>query len=137
MTPTRNGKIAHLPLTLRNELNHRLDNGIPGRELILWLNADPEVQRILAQYFRGRRITQQNLSEWRCGGYQDWVKLQETRYLTLQLAKEPENVRRRTSTPGKSPMPLPPSPPPNSPTPPKGGSANAPIPKNAGNSSAK
>jgi hypothetical protein len=93
MTPTRNGKIAHLPLTLRNELNHRLDDGIPGHELIAWLNADPEVQRLLAQYFRGRRITQQNLSEWRCGGYQDWVKLQETRHLTMELAKEPETVQ--------------------------------------------
>ena len=88
ITSTRNGKIAHLPLTLRDDLNHALDNGVPGHELLAWLNADPEAQRILAQYYPGRRITQQNLSEWRSGGYQDWVKLQETRHLTLQLAKE-------------------------------------------------
>jgi hypothetical protein len=106
-THTRNGKIAHFPLTLRNELNHRLHNGIPGRELILWLNADPEVQSILAQYFHGCRITQQNLSEWRGGGYQDWVKLQETRNLTLQLAQQSG-----TLAAGPSPQKITESPPP-------------------------
>src|SRR5579863_2470038 len=70
-TTPRKGKIAHLPRNLRDELSQRIDNGTPGPQLLAWLNADPEVQAILAQYFGGRPITKQNLSEWRNGGYQD------------------------------------------------------------------
>jgi hypothetical protein len=88
----RKGKIAHLPRHLRDELSQRIDNGVPGPELLAWLNAEPDVKEILDQYFVGHPITKQNLSEWRQGGYQDWVKLQETRDLTLQLAEQPEDL---------------------------------------------
>ncbi len=92
MTTTRNGKIAHLPHRLRESLNQRLHDGIPGHKLLAWLNAEPDAQRILAEYYPGRRITQQNLSEWRQGGYQDWVNLQRANNLTLQLAQDPESI---------------------------------------------
>jgi hypothetical protein len=69
---TRTGKIARLPKTIRDELNHRLDNGADGPELLAWLNALPEVQRVLAEKFGGRPLTKHNLSDWRRGGYAEW-----------------------------------------------------------------
>jgi hypothetical protein len=35
---TRNGKIDHLPRTIRQQLNHRLDNGAEGKSVAEWLN---------------------------------------------------------------------------------------------------
>ena len=43
-----------------------------GLELFPWLNALPEVQRVLAEKFHGRPLTKHNLSDWRCGGYAEW-----------------------------------------------------------------
>ena len=60
---TRNGKIARLPALVREELNVRLDEGEPGRDLVAWLNALPKVQAIVNKYFQGYAVTEQNLSE--------------------------------------------------------------------------
>src|SRR5215469_2253374 len=76
---TRKSKIARLPHPIRDELNHRLDNGQPGIRLVEWLNNLPEVKEILANDFESHRITPQNLSEWKRGGYRDWVARQECR----------------------------------------------------------
>ena len=38
---TRHGKIARLPLEVREELNRRLENGEPGDRLVEWLNGMP------------------------------------------------------------------------------------------------
>jgi hypothetical protein len=69
---TRNGKIAHLPLNIRNELNLRMENGEEGATLLPWLNALPEVLQTLKENFDGLPITKQNLSEWRQGGFREW-----------------------------------------------------------------
>jgi hypothetical protein len=69
---SRTGKIARLPKLIRDELNQRLENGADGPELLAWLNALPEVQRVLAEKFHGRPLTKHNLSDWRRGGYADW-----------------------------------------------------------------
>jgi hypothetical protein len=69
---TRVGKIARLPSHIRDELNHRLANGARGIDVVAWLNTLPEVQTIMAELFRGQPIRQQNLSEWRHGGYAEW-----------------------------------------------------------------
>ena len=69
----RIGKIARLPKPVRDELNHRLENGADGPELLAWLNALPEVQKVLVERFSGRPLTKHNLSDWRRGGYADWV----------------------------------------------------------------
>jgi hypothetical protein len=69
---TRTGKIARLPAPIRELLNHRLFNGHSGRVLVKWLNSLPEVQDVLRQFFDGRPISPQNLSEWKNGGYRDW-----------------------------------------------------------------
>jgi len=39
---------------------------------VAWLNSLPEVQAVLARDFEGKAIREQNLSEWRKGGYRDW-----------------------------------------------------------------
>jgi hypothetical protein len=73
---SRNGKIARLPLAIRQQLNQRLQNGEPGRQLVQWLNGLPEVQAVLAAQFQGQPIVAQNLSRWKHGGYQDWEEEQ-------------------------------------------------------------
>jgi hypothetical protein len=75
---TRNGKIARLPRDIRNQLNVRLQNGEPGNRLVEWLNSLPETKKVLAADFGGRDINEQNLSEWKQGGHQDWLARQET-----------------------------------------------------------
>jgi hypothetical protein len=76
---TRHGKIARLPHALREELNTRLHDGEPGSALLPWLNGLPAVQAVLAAHFGGRPVSESNVSEWRLGGYADWLRLQEAR----------------------------------------------------------
>ena len=73
MTVTRNGKIARLPRAMREELNRRLRDGEQGNKLVAWLNGLPEVKAVVALEFGGKPIREQNLSEWRKGGYRDWL----------------------------------------------------------------
>ena len=73
---TRISKIARLPRSIRDQLSHRLENGQIGRTILPWLNALPETKTIMAEFFGGSSITHQNLSEWRRGGYQDWLQQQ-------------------------------------------------------------
>jgi hypothetical protein len=70
---TRNGKIARLPREIRNELNRRLFDAEPGPLILKWLNSLPEVQSLLHRHFDARDINLQNLSDWRNGGYRDWL----------------------------------------------------------------
>jgi hypothetical protein len=88
MTPSRRGKIARLPNQLRNQLNHRLEDGEPAGSLLAWLNNHPEVQAVLKAQFGERPITEQNLSEWRKGGYLDWLRHEENCALVSRLAKD-------------------------------------------------
>jgi hypothetical protein len=73
----RNGKIAHLPRPIRNELNSRLDNGEPGPQILEWLNGLDEVFTILDDFFDGKPINENNLSAWRQGGFLDWKRHQQ------------------------------------------------------------
>jgi hypothetical protein len=70
---TRNGKIARLPEALREQLNQRLLDGEQGKQLVLWLNELPKVQAVMKSAFEGRPITEDNLSEWKNGGYLVWA----------------------------------------------------------------
>lgn len=87
---TRKGKIASLPATIREEVNRRLFDGERGPSILKSLNENPDVLRIL-ESDAGRAafgsktdessvtlVTAQNLSEWRNGGYQDWLAQRET-----------------------------------------------------------
>jgi len=75
----RHGKIARLPRKIRNEFNQRLDEGWAGPPLVKWLKGRPETRRALKEHFNGQPISQQNLSQWRLGGYRDWLLNQEAR----------------------------------------------------------
>ena len=89
---TRNGKIARLSLSLREELNERLDEGRTGKELVEWLNSLPEVQNDIRYCFRGQPISEQNLSQWRNGGYRDWQEQQERWHMLHHLREEAEQM---------------------------------------------
>jgi len=88
MNPTRNGKIARLPLHVRENLNRRLQDGQQGKKLVAWLNSLPEVRSVIQAEFGGRPVREQNLSEWKQGGYRDWLALQEAREATARLDEE-------------------------------------------------
>jgi len=75
----RTSKIARLPKTIRDELNHKIENGLLGKTITNWLNNLPEVKQIMAEQFGGRVITHQNLSEWRHTGFIDWQMNREGR----------------------------------------------------------
>jgi hypothetical protein len=88
MEPTRRGKIARLPRAIRQELNHRLDEGDPQKDLVVWLNSLPEVKTVLKTHFEGKAITAQNLSEWKQGGYRDWLARLEAREIAHCLQED-------------------------------------------------
>jgi len=96
-----NGKIGRMPLRLREQLNQRLFDGETGVTLLPWLNGLPAMQTLLAADFNGEPVNDQNLSNWRTGGYVQWQKQQERRALVRDLAEEddeldPGSVQRET-----------------------------------------
>ena len=82
---TRNGKIARRPKAVHHELHCRLSEGEPGASLGEWLNGRADVETVLAACFGGRPVSEQNLSEWRAGGYVDWRRHPETRELAQRM----------------------------------------------------
>jgi hypothetical protein len=89
---THNGKIARLPRNIRDELNHRLDDGEPGGPILEWLNNLPQVKHVLVKDFGGGRINAQNLSNRRKDGFQIWLKQQERRNLVRELTENAEEL---------------------------------------------
>ena len=57
----RTGKIAGLPKSSRNKLNQMLEDGLPYATIIKKLGID------------GKGLTENNLSDWHHGGFQDWL----------------------------------------------------------------
>jgi hypothetical protein len=92
MNTTRKGKIARLPQDLREELNLKLDNNEPGPAILEWLNGLEETQAILNEWFDRRPVSEQNLSEWRQGGFQDWLQLQEARRVADTLREHGDAI---------------------------------------------
>src|SRR6266571_4677076 len=70
----RNGKVARLPAALRDQINHMLDDGVPYKSIIERLGE------------AGKHLNEDNISNWRLGGYQDYLN-------ALQI-----NDRARTQT---------------------------------------
>jgi hypothetical protein len=93
-TRCRTGKIARLPFEIREQLNQRLLDGEQGKSLAAWLNSLPEVQSILATQFQGHAIREQNLSEWRKGGYLAWLKQQEARQGVTSFLEKVEGLKK-------------------------------------------
>lgn len=72
----RTGKIARLPLAVRDELNMRLMDNENGQTILAWLNALPVcVERINVDW-KGEAVNDANLSLWRSGGFADWMEEQ-------------------------------------------------------------
>jgi hypothetical protein len=77
-----------LPLGIRNALNERLQNGEMGKPLLDWLNHLPIVIEVLEEEFEGLPINKQSLSAWRRGGYQEWLRHQESRKLVREMTEQ-------------------------------------------------
>jgi len=89
---SRNGKIARLPRKVREELNECLQEGRDGKGLLRWLNSLDEVKDVLDDHFEGSPISAQNLSQWRQGGYVEWLAGQERRDAVRTLVDETEQL---------------------------------------------
>jgi hypothetical protein len=86
LASSRKGKIARCPLAIRQEVNRRLLNGEPASKILPWLNSKEAVLQVLDEHFGEEPVTAQNLSEWRQGGYRDWLKKRERLAHTKELA---------------------------------------------------
>ncbi len=89
---TRTGKIARLPQPIRDQLNHKLEDGVGGPEILAWLNGMWKVQEILGLRFGGEPISPQNLSVWRQGGFVDWQRHQVSRETAREFVAELEEM---------------------------------------------
>ena len=58
----RNGKVARLPFALREQINRMIDDGLPYKVIIQKLGP------------AGQHLNEDNLSNWRLGGYKDYLK---------------------------------------------------------------
>ena len=76
----RVGKVARLPGATREQLNRRLLAGEPAKQLVQWLNRQPEVQAVLRTLFGGSPISEVNLSHWKTGGFRAWLLEQQTHH---------------------------------------------------------
>lgn len=83
----RKGKIARLPLAIREEVNRRLLEGQTAAKILPWLNELPEVKAVLEEDFEGLRVRDNNLSEWRKGGYAEWLARRDRIERTRELSK--------------------------------------------------
>jgi hypothetical protein len=84
----RRGKIARLPMALREQLNLRLQNGQTHAAVAEWLNGLAEVKALLAAHFEGAPVTEDNISRWRGGGYLAWEEHQRSLEAVALLAEE-------------------------------------------------
>src|SRR5882757_3351158 len=94
----RKGKIARLPDSLREQLNHRLLDGEEARPILDWLNQLPQTVKILAAHFAGRPVTDQNLSEWRQGGYREWHLRHELLEHAAQITTTARDIEAQSET---------------------------------------
>lgn len=75
--PAGRGKIARLPDDIREQLNQRLLDGQSASVILPWLNSLASAKNVLAVQFNGEPVTAQNLSNWRIGGFQHWLRDQK------------------------------------------------------------
>lgn len=89
MADRRTGKIARLPFELRTEVNGWLRDGLPYAQIIAFLAA------------KGHEgINEQNVTNWKDGGHQDWLKeqarledMQAKREFAFQIVRENEGSK--------------------------------------------
>ena len=88
----RNGKIARLPRALRDRINLALYNRYPAKDLAQALNQMPEVKAVMAQSFSSRPLRPQNISEWKQGGYRDWLHHRQILEQQSELAADAKDL---------------------------------------------
>jgi hypothetical protein len=88
------GKIARFPKEIRDQLNRRLENGDLASEILPWLNELSPVKTVLARHFAGASVTEQNLTNWRQGGFQRWLKKQEPLAAIQELSEDAADISR-------------------------------------------
>jgi len=84
MNTNRRGKIARLPKATRDMINHMLDDGLPYPVIIDELGE------------AGEGLNAQNLTNWKNGGYRDYVKAQETIACAKAQAEVAAEILRET-----------------------------------------
>jgi hypothetical protein len=70
---SRGFNIARLPFEIRELINHQLLDNEPAKNIVTWLNTDSAVRVCIERLFEGRPVTEHNISEWRQGGYEEWL----------------------------------------------------------------
>lgn len=85
-TRRRNGKVAQLPRHLREQINRLLEDGATYPAIIESLGPD------------GAHLTVDNLSQWKNGGYQDWLQEQDYLYFLNYGFEAATEIGRETST---------------------------------------
>jgi hypothetical protein len=88
-----------LPHAIREQLNRRLHDGEEGKKLVAWLNSLPGSREALAADFAGQAITQQNLSEWKKGGYRDWQLQQDALAMMQTITADADALKKIGSEP--------------------------------------
>ena len=84
----RLGKVARLPKPIRDQINLLLQDGFPYAEIILRLGPD------------AAHLSENNLSAWKNGGYQDWLRQQlllDQVHSRFELAQELLNADPQSS----------------------------------------
>jgi hypothetical protein len=74
----RNGKIARLPEALRNQINQMLEDGLPYKAVLATLRDAAAAPLPYA-------ISEMNLSNWRRGGYHEWLQKRQNAELLASL----------------------------------------------------
>ena len=97
---THIGKIARLSKRRREDVSRRMQNGLPGREILKWLNKLPDVKAVLKAQFGRRAINQQNLTAWRRSGYVEWLRLEEARGRADRLVEKADALAKRAGKRG-------------------------------------
>ena len=89
---TRTRRIARLPRHIRGQLTARMDGGEEDQPLLGWLNHQPEVQALANGQPGGSPVTEQDLSEWKQAGYQQWLRHQEACDVVRDLAEQADDL---------------------------------------------
>ena len=58
-----------------------------------WLNRLPKVKALLKREFDGQPINENNISNWRLGGFREWQEQQETRTAVQRSAADAAGLR--------------------------------------------
>lgn len=83
----RRGKVARLPLAVRDMVCERLLQGESARKVLPWLNALPGVKEFLGAEYAGEPVNDANLSAFRHGYYAEWLARRERVERTKELAQ--------------------------------------------------